>query len=538
MASTGTMLGSAGERDSLVEEATLARQAAAGDGTAFATLYDRYESRIYNFCHRLLGSPDDAADATQDAFLKVLQRLPKLEGRELNFSAYLFTAARNASYDMIGKRKKAQPMEELPEHGGGEGARDPGDLDLDPERTAMTATLQEEVREANGRLPERQREVLALRELEDRSYDEIAEIMGMNRNSVAQLISRARIKLRDELRGTALAGVAVSSPECERALPLIASRADGQLKDGEDKTWLESHLGTCETCKVSEQAMEEAGRSYRGWLPLVPLLWLRRETIAKAGELVGSDWSAIADQQPAGQDAATQEMSGDGGAGPGGAGGGGGGAAATAGAAASGNGAAAGEPDAGRLRRTLRSRRRGLFALLGALALLLGIFVAVVVGDDGPPAEPTKSSAPPAQQAGAPLAAPTGEDKPKKAKDDDKPKTEAGAITTTTTTPTGVVITTLPAGTPTTGGEPRRTTTRRRRRGGSRQGGGGGPINIPATPDPTTPDPPPQTTTSEPPPTTTSTPTSSTPSNPPCRPGIAGCPRVPRSAGGSSLPPR
>src|SRR5215207_6388787 len=113
MASPSTMLGSARQRgDLLAEEAMLARQAAAGDGTAFATLYDRYESRIHNFCQRLLGSPDDAADATQDAFLKVLQRLPKLESRKLNFSAYLFTAARNASYDMIGKRKKAQPVDE------------------------------------------------------------------------------------------------------------------------------------------------------------------------------------------------------------------------------------------------------------------------------------------------------------------------------------------------------------------------------------------------------------------------------------------
>ena len=54
---------------------------------------------------------------------------------------------------------------------------------------------------ANLSLPERQREVLALKELEDLSYDEIAEIMGMNRNSVAQLISRARINLRSALQG-------------------------------------------------------------------------------------------------------------------------------------------------------------------------------------------------------------------------------------------------------------------------------------------------------------------------------------------------
>ena len=81
-----------------LDEARLARAAAAGDGQAFAALYDEYEGRIYNFCLRLVGGPEDAADATQDAFLKVLQRLPNIPpDRELNFGAYLFTAARNAS---------------------------------------------------------------------------------------------------------------------------------------------------------------------------------------------------------------------------------------------------------------------------------------------------------------------------------------------------------------------------------------------------------------------------------------------------------
>src|SRR5256885_891432 len=258
MAATSAASGATAGRDraSTAEEARLAHAAAAGDGAAFATLYDRYEGRIFNFCHRLLGSRDDAADATQDAFLKVLQRLPKLEGRELNFSAYLFTAARNASYDMIGKRKRVEPTDDVPEPGGG---REPGDLYVDPERAAMVTSLQDDVREANERLPERQREVLALRELEELSYDEIAGIMDMNRNSVAQLISRARINLRDELRGTALASVAASSPDCERALPLIAMRQDRQLEDPDDRAWLAEHLGACETCRVAAEAVQEAG---------------------------------------------------------------------------------------------------------------------------------------------------------------------------------------------------------------------------------------------------------------------------------------
>lgn len=292
MAATTAALGAIAERDRLgnADESALARAAAAGDGAAFATLYDRYESRIFNFCLRLLGSRDDAADATQDAFLNVLRRLPELEGRELNFSAYLFTAARNASYDLIGKRRRAVPTDEVPEPSR---AQEPGEVEGDPERAAMLSSLQADVREANARLPERQREVLALRELEHLSYDDIAEIMESNRNAVAQLISRARIKLRDELRGTALASIPVSSPDCERALALIAMRQDRQLDDAGDRAWLAEHLAGCDTCPMAQEAIQEAGISYRAWLPILPAAWLWQATAAQAAELVGADWSHL-----------------------------------------------------------------------------------------------------------------------------------------------------------------------------------------------------------------------------------------------------
>ena len=170
------------------EEAQVAAAAAQGDGQAFARLYDAYEQRIYNFCLRIVGQKHDAEDATQETFIKVLGRLPDLQDRDLNFRAYLFTAARNASYDVISRRKKTSAVgdfddEAKPLHG------ERPDLDEDPERAAMLESQRLAVQAANERLPERQREVLALREVEEMSYEEIAEVMGSNSNSVAQLIS-------------------------------------------------------------------------------------------------------------------------------------------------------------------------------------------------------------------------------------------------------------------------------------------------------------------------------------------------------------
>jgi RNA polymerase sigma factor (sigma-70 family) len=139
-----------------VDEARLAQQAAGGYGDAFAELYGRYEQRAYNLCYRILGSQDDAADATQEAFVNVFKRLPKLQGRDLAFGSYVFTSARNACYDLIERRRRAEPSDQIPESsipvGSGVGF-DPGDPEDDPERRLLLAAGQEEIRAAKRRFP-------------------------------------------------------------------------------------------------------------------------------------------------------------------------------------------------------------------------------------------------------------------------------------------------------------------------------------------------------------------------------------------------
>jgi hypothetical protein len=72
----GTVDNMVAVQDVATDEARLAERAIGGDGNAFAELYGRYEKRVYNLCLRILGSEDEAADATQDAFVNVLKRLP------------------------------------------------------------------------------------------------------------------------------------------------------------------------------------------------------------------------------------------------------------------------------------------------------------------------------------------------------------------------------------------------------------------------------------------------------------------------------
>lgn len=143
--------------------------------------------------------------------------------------------------------------------------------------------IRNQVREASLRLPERQREALELRDRDGRSYEEIAAALGMNRGAVGKLIARARINLYDELRGTPLASL-VPSPDCERALPLIAMREDGELEAAaEDPRWLDSHLADCERCALAVEQMGEAEAAYRGGASADP----GRETDRRATVAVG-----------------------------------------------------------------------------------------------------------------------------------------------------------------------------------------------------------------------------------------------------------
>jgi RNA polymerase sigma-70 factor (ECF subfamily) len=519
----------------VAEEARLARRAAEGDGVAFATLYDRYEQRVFTFCQRITGSAEDAADATQEAFVAVLERLPKLADRDLNFAAYVFTTARHAAYRVIDKRRRAEPVDQIPDRGasgGGFGGdlRPDGDPEEDPERSALVEGQQEQVRAAHARLPDRQREVLVLRELEDLSYDEIAEIMDMNRNSVAQLISRARINLRDELRGEALASIAIASPDCERALPLIAMREDGQLGDPIDAAWLEQHLAGCERCRAAIEAMHEAGMSYRAMVPAVVFVWLRNETIAKAAERMGFDWSDAPARSP-----------GDG------SGGGGAGGGASSGTAT--NGASNGTGPLSRTRNFVRERRRRAAVLGGVLlVLLLGGVTAIAVGGSDTPTAPATDKPAAASGAsseasgtgGSPFTTDGGGGKGKK--DSYGPIPALGATTTTGTPKKGkkAAKTTTIAGVPIRhpkAHKPKRTHTPVKHKPKHTSGSTPSPAPTPQ-PTATSEAPPPSTTSNSPPPATTSSeappptttaiagppPSTTTATTTPCRPSATGRP--------------
>jgi RNA polymerase sigma factor (sigma-70 family) len=276
-------------RPTAAPDGVLVQQAAAGGGESYAALYDRYSEQVYNYCLRLTGSPDDAADATQDAFVNVLARLQHDERPVLDFASYLFAAARNESYALMRRRSRTHPSEEVPEPA----VREP-DVHTEPERAVLLQDSQEAVREANAKLAPRHREVLALREVADRSYDEIGQIMGISENAAAQLIWRARSKLKEALTAGAVASVVAASEDCETAQVLLNRLHDGEPVSDEDQRWLDEHLDECDRCRAARGMLVEVGTSYRAWAPVAVLAALRPEVLTQAGHAVGADWSAVA----------------------------------------------------------------------------------------------------------------------------------------------------------------------------------------------------------------------------------------------------
>ncbi|HEX5895074.1 MAG TPA: sigma-70 family RNA polymerase sigma factor [Thermoleophilaceae bacterium] len=275
-------------------DGVLVQEAAAGSGVSYGELYDRYAEQVYNYCLRLTGSPDDAGDATQEAFVNVLRRLQEDDRPVLDFSSYLFASARHEAYGLMRQRSRLQPSESPPEERG----RAP-DVETDPERAALLRDTQEAVKEANAKLAPRHREVLALREVAGRSYDEVGEIMGISGNAAAQLIFRARGKLREALTAGAVASVVATTEDCEYAQLLLSRVQDGEAVDEDEREWLAEHLEECGSCQTANRMLLEAGASYRMWAPVALFAAMRTDTLTAAGSVVGADWSGVAAPQAA-----------------------------------------------------------------------------------------------------------------------------------------------------------------------------------------------------------------------------------------------
>ncbi len=184
------------QRGMAAGEAALIARAQAGDHAAFEAIFNQYQTQIYNYIYRLMGSAEDANDLTQDTFLKAYLALPKTSD-DLRIGAWLYRIATNVCLDELRHRKlvKWQPWEAFIS------VFHPSQVAKDsPERDCINQENQEEVQLILRRLHPKYRLCLILREYHDLSYDEIAEVLNTTRAAVKSLLFRAREEFRQVYR--------------------------------------------------------------------------------------------------------------------------------------------------------------------------------------------------------------------------------------------------------------------------------------------------------------------------------------------------
>ena len=149
------------------------------------------------------------------------------------------------------------------------------------------------VRRCSAVLTGRQRRALTLREVEGHSYAEIGSDLGIGTDAVAQVISRARVRLRVAVR-RAHVDLDQLAPECRALLGPLSDYLDGHAAKSTPE--IEAHLAECESCRDTLAAFQGAGSRLRGTLPLAPLAGI----LARVGEAVRFGSGAPADAVRAG----------------------------------------------------------------------------------------------------------------------------------------------------------------------------------------------------------------------------------------------
>lgn len=183
---------------------TALRAAQRGDVAAFNTLVVTYQRQLYNVCYRTLGSPDDAADATQDALLSAFRGLKTFNGPASGLRGWLLRIAVNACYDQL-RRRQRRPTDSLDALGSADLDHEASvadrlaDPSLGPEQRSLGAETARNIQDAIDRLPPDQRLTVVLCDVQGLSYDEAAQAMSIELGTVKSRLSRARAHLRDLL---------------------------------------------------------------------------------------------------------------------------------------------------------------------------------------------------------------------------------------------------------------------------------------------------------------------------------------------------
>jgi RNA polymerase sigma-70 factor (ECF subfamily) len=165
-----------------------------GQSRAFDVLVDRYQNRLLNFIYRTVGDRERAEDLVQEAFIRVHRHMARFDGAK-KFSTWIYTIAGNLAKNELRNRSRNPLVLFQTMTQGWEDEERPlefEDSSMAPDELFKKRHVKELVEATVAKLPEHHREVFVLRELEGRSYEEIAEITHCNLGTVKSRLNRAR----------------------------------------------------------------------------------------------------------------------------------------------------------------------------------------------------------------------------------------------------------------------------------------------------------------------------------------------------------
>lgn len=204
----------ASSSESALCETYLVERARRGDVEAFGALVQTHEKKIYNMAYRMLGNPDDAFDAAQEAFTKAFFSLESFKGTS-SFSTWLYRIAVNICLDELRRRKrnKVLPLDAPLSLSEGEIPRELPSASDTPEQILSRKELLRDIQKSILSLSPEHRLAITLRDMQGLSYEEIANLTGASLGTVKSRIHRAR----HALKNTILSGELLPSATVSRA---------------------------------------------------------------------------------------------------------------------------------------------------------------------------------------------------------------------------------------------------------------------------------------------------------------------------------
>lgn len=188
------------ENERREEDKRLIKSALQGDQKAYEALLIKYRNLVYTIMIKMVRNPQEAEDLTQEAFMKAFHSLASFN-EEFAFSTWLMKIATNNCIDFLRKRKlRTYSIHEPIQYKDEKIEIEIPDAEAGPEKNILQSERKQILEEAIARLPERYRYVIILRHKEEKSYEEISEILNLPLGTVKAQIFRAREILNKNLR--------------------------------------------------------------------------------------------------------------------------------------------------------------------------------------------------------------------------------------------------------------------------------------------------------------------------------------------------